>query len=313
MRLYKILPAAVAAIILVAIIAYTNPVLLANELMKSDLQFILLALVVSTISAVMRVLKWSVLINVGIKSLFPVQILGLTISNFTPGKIAEPAKAVLLKMRHGTDVSASLPSIIWERVNDLLVLITLSLIAIQTLALEKNMLFIGFISIGIFAFTIALFILTVKNERFGKRIFGVFRKFPILNKISENFIDTFYKNKIKKRMILTGLLITVIPWLMEGYIFYFALRAVGIEAEPFKLAGIIALAVLIGVLSSLPGGLGSFEAVMIVMLGIIGIAGTTAIAGLILYRFLSFFYVAFLGWLSFLYLSRHMDVKSVLK
>lgn len=313
MRLYKLVPAAIAIIILGAIIVFANPVLLAGELIKSDIRYILLALAVSSVSAFFRVLKWAVLINVDVKKLFPIQILGLTISNLTPGKIAEPAKAVLLKMRHGTNVSMSLPSIIWERVNDLIILIALSAIAIQSLALEKNMLYIGFASIGIFAVMVLLFILLLKSERFGKRIFSGFSRFPVLNKISESFIDTFYRSRIRKRTILKGLLITVVPWILEGYIFYFSLLAIGIEAEPFRLAGIIALAVLVGVLSSLPGGLGSFEAVTILLLGLTGITGIKVIAGLILYRFLSFWYIAFLGWLSFLYLSRSLDVKSVLK
>lgn len=313
MRIYKILPATIAIIILAAIIAYANPALLIGELLRSDLRYVALALMVSTLSAFTRVLKWSILVDVNVRSLFPIQILGLTISNFTPGKLAEPAKAVLLKMRHGISISKSLSSIIWERVNDLLVLIVLSIIAIQALALEKNLLYIGFASIVVFAVMASLFVIFLKSEGFGRRLFKIFTKLPLLNRISESFIESFYTSKTRKRRILASLVITVFPWLMEGYIFYFSLRAVGIEAEPFRLAGIIALAVLIGVLSSLPGGLGSFEAVTILMLGVVGIAGTKVIAGLILYRFLSFWYIAFLGFLSFLYLSRHLDIRSVLK
>lgn len=313
MRLYKMLSLVVVIAILLAIIAYANPVLLVNELVKSDIRFVLAALAVSSIGTFFRVLKWSVLVNVSVRELLPIQLLGIATSNFTPGKIAEPIKAVLLKMRHGVSVSKSLPSIIWERINDLLVLIALSVIAIQALALEKNLLFAGSASIVVFSVIIVLFIIVLKNERVGKMLFAALVRLPLLNRISASFVETFYKNKIRKRAILTGLAITVVPWLMEGFIFYFSLMAVGIEAEPLKLAGIIALAALIGVLSSLPGGLGSFEAVTILMLGTLGITGTKAVAGLILYRALSFWYIAFLGWLSFLYLSRHLDVKSALK
>jgi len=313
MRLYNIVLLLIGLALLGGIIAYSNPALLAAELAKSDMRFILAALTVSTIGAFTRVLKWSVLVGVGPRALFPVQVLGITISNFTPGKLAEPAKAVLLKMRHGVDVSRSLPSIIWERINDLFVLVLLAVLAIQSMTLESNFLYIGFLSIGVFSAMILLFLGVLKNEGFGRRLFQLARKFPLLNKISENFIETFYNNKIKKRTILVCFVITVMAWILEGYIFYFSLLAVGVEANPITLAGIIALAALIGVLSSLPGGLGSFEAVVILMLGITGITGPKAVAGLILFRFVSFWYFGFLGVLSFLYLSRRLDVKSAFK
>ncbi len=313
MRLFKIVSTAVAIMLLALIIFSANPVLLAGELAKSDIRFILIAIAISTAGAFIRVLKWGVLVNVGVMKLFPVQLLGLTVSNFTPGKVAEPAKAVLLKMRYGVDVSKSLPSIIWERINDLLVLVALSITAIQFLAPQGRMLLVGYASVALFITMIVVFIAVLKNERFGKRIFKLASRLPFLNRITESFIDTFYRSKIKSTAILKSLAITVLPWILEGYIFYFALQAVGINAEPFKLAGIIALAVLVGVMSSLPGGLGSFEAVSIIMLGMAGITGTKVVAGLILYRFLSFWYVSFLGWMSFIYLSRSLDMKSVLK
>ncbi len=313
MRMFKILTTSVAVAILLIIILYANPALLAAELAKSDVQFVAFALLVSTAAAFMRVLKWEALINVGIVRLLPIQIVGMMMSNFTPGKIGEPIKAVLLKMRYGTDVSRALPSIIWERINDLFVLIVLSVAAIQFLAPQGNMLLVGYASIGLFATMITVFVIVLKNERFGKRLFNAVRRLPFLNRISENFIDTFYKSGINLRHVLLSLAITFVPWILEGYIFYFALRAVGIEAEPLKLAGIISLAVLIGVMSSLPGGLGSFEAVAILMLGMTGFTGAKAIAGLMLYRFLSFWYNTFLGGLSFVYLSRKLDMKSLMK
>lgn len=310
---YRIIPAAIAITILMAIIISANPAVLAGELAKSDLRLVAAAMLVSTAGAAFRVLKWSVLVGVGPVRLAPVQLLGVTISNFTPGKLAEPAKAVLLKMHQGVNVSRTLPSIIWERINDLIVLIALSAIAIQSLTLETNLLYIGFASILVFAAMIAMFVLVLKSERFGTRMFRLARRLPVLNRISENFIHAFYKNRIRKRTVLKSLVITIIPWTLEGYIFYFSLLAVGLEADPLMLAGIVALAALIGVLSSLPGGIGSSEAVMLVLLGVTGLSGSKAVAGMILFRFLSFWYFSFLGFLSFIYLSRRLDVKGVLK
>ena len=306
----RILLIGLSIAILIGIILYADPVLLLSILSKSDLKYVILAFIVANISMSLRVLKWRVLLkNVGFLELFPVQIFGMAASNFTPGKIAEPTKAVILKMKKGRAVSETLPTVIWERIMDILVLIIFSLIAIPFLT--QAFLLISSISIALFLGLIITFLIILYKKNIGIRIFNFIRRFPILKRISRNFIKTFYKTKIEKKRLIGCFFLTIIPWFLEGVILYLSFLALGIDSNPLILAGIIALSLLIGIASSLPGGLGSTEAVMVIILGIIGIESTIGIAGIMLARFLTFWYGAFAGALCFFYLSKKIDLSAL--
>jgi glycosyltransferase 2 family protein len=313
LKKYRFFLLGVSLAIMAIIVWYSNPAALLSLLSTADMRYIALAFVLSNISICFRVLKWKALLNkVGFRELYPVQMLGITISNFTPGKLGEPIKTLLLKMRKGIAVSESLSSILWERVLDIIILCTFALFALQTIGLNSDLYFVSLASIAIFAAIIITFLLILESKRIGMKIFSFFKKFPLLNKISEDFIETFYKSKVKKRKIALSIIFTAIPWLLEGFVFYCAFMAFGISLSPLNLAWIVALSVLIGVASFLPGGIGSTDAAMIFLLGIMGIGSTIAVATVLLYRFISMWYGVFVGGLSFVYLSRKIDLKKIL-
>ena len=124
---------------LAVLIWYSNPVAMASLIEKSSKVYIIAGLSVSLFAVSLRVVKWMVLLeNVGFLELYPIQLVGITISNFTPGKIAEPGKAVLLKIMKNISVSASLPTIIWERILDIVVLVGFSALAPNFLSLDPQ-------------------------------------------------------------------------------------------------------------------------------------------------------------------------------
>lgn len=304
----------ISIVILLVIIWYANPVILINIIMKSDVKYLILAFVITTLSMCIRVLKWNVLLNnVRFVDLFPVQMLGITISNLTPGKIAEPIKAIILKVRTGVSVSSSFPSIIWERIMDVVILILFALVAIQIFGFQSNLMFLSFMSIGLFVILIIILLFVLTNKKFGYKLFGFLRKFPLIKKVSQNFMKNFYKSKIKKRRLLMCLFFTFVSWFLDGIAFYLTLLALNITINPIILSGIIALSVLIGIVSTLPGGLGSTETVMILLLSLVGVYSTIAIAGVMLLRLISFWYSMFVGGLSFIYLSKKIDFNQLKK
>ena len=176
---YRLLMFAISFVILIAIVWYADPVKLISLLANGDITYIFLAILVSGFSMIIRVLKWKVLLDgVGFLEIFPIQILGMTVSNLTPGKIGEPTKALLLKMCKGISVSESLPSIIWERIIDVILLILLGAVAIQLISVESKFFMIGFFSIGAFVFLITMLLLVLYSKNIGKRVFSFFRRFP---------------------------------------------------------------------------------------------------------------------------------------
>ncbi|MBI5060820.1 MAG: flippase-like domain-containing protein [Candidatus Aenigmarchaeota archaeon] len=304
---------AVSLLILAALIWYANPASMAGVIVKSNIYYLAAAFVVATISLCLRVLKWQALLDgVGFTELFPVQMLGITISNFTPGKIAEPLKAIILRMRKGVQIAVSLPSIIWERILDVIVLIVFSLLAIQMISFQSRIMLLSFISIAAFSALIVLLLLVLYNKKIGFRIFAFLHKLPLVKKLPEDFMKNFYESKIRKTRLSLCFIITLVAWMFDGVVLYLTMLALGIMLNPLVLAGIIALSVLIGVASTLPGGLGSTEAVMILLLGVVGVSSTTAVAGVMLSRFISFWYGILVGAVSLIYLSKKIDMKQVL-
>jgi len=94
-------------------------------------------------------------------------------------------------------------------------------------------------------------------------------------------------------------------------IFYLVLLSMGISSDFVLLAGIVCLSALIGIASSLPGGIGSSEIVMIFLIGLTGVAGSVAVSAVFIYRIMTFWFGAFIGGLSFIYLSRKVDMKNL--
>lgn len=312
LKKYRFILILISFLILFAIIWYANPWLLFEYLSKSDLRYVALGLMASITALFFRVLKWRVLLDgVGLLELVPIQLLGMSISNFTPGKAAEPTKAVILKLRKGLDVSKTLPSVIWERIMDIIIIVLISLLTIQFIGIRANFYLISLISVSVFIGLIILLLVVLYSKRVGMAVFSLLRKLPFLKGISSSFMDTFYKERVKKRRLILCFFITLIPWVLDGVVLYFAMLALGFELPLLAAIGISALFVLIGIASSLPGGIGSAETVGILLLGIVGVGPALATAGVFLARFLSFWFSILAGGLSFVYLSRKIDLKGL--
>ncbi len=300
-------------LILIAVILYSDPSELAKVASGADFSFIILALAVSFLSLVLRVGKWWVLLDgVPFTRVFPIQIFGMAFSNFTPGKVAEPTKAILLKMDSGKSVARTLPTIVWERIFDLIVLILMALVGIFFFGLSQYA-SLGFVAIGIFCTLIIVLLIAMRNKPFGIRIFNFFRRFPIIKRVSKDFIESFYETRMKTDRLFLSFLLTAGAWVLEGFILYYVLLSIGISLNPIMLVSLLALADLIAIASFLPGGLGTFEVVSVLFLGAFGIATPTAAAAIIIFRFASFWFSAFVGALCFIYLSRRINVRDVLK
>lgn len=102
---------------------------------------------------------------------------------------------------------------------------------------------------------------------------------------------------LRVRALTLGLLLGLIAWLLEGA----GLCLLGSIVEPGDLTitaavGIYAISELLGVVSLIPGGLGSTEAVMIALLAARGYAITAAILISLTYRLVTLWLAVGLGW-----------------
>src|SRR3989338_1387096 len=310
MKKLKIIASAASIGLLAAVIALSDPAALLRTASEANKAYIGAAFAVSALSVCFRVLKWKILVGVDYFTLFPVQLFGMTVSNFTPGKAGEPAKALALKTVTGIPVARSLATVIWERIMDILVLLVLSAAFMQGASLGGDLLRFSYAGMGIFAAAFLLLLLVLTSRRFGGSLFAMLRRLPPLKGLSSGFLETFYGTSFPKSVLAKSFLVTAVPWILDAFVLYLVLLSLGLEMPVIALAGVISISTIIGVASSLPGGIGSMEAVASLLLTSLGIAGVTAVAAILIFRAATFWFGSLLGALSFLYISRKYDMRA---
>jgi len=311
----KIISLVLSLLILAAIVWYSDPVKLITMMATINPIYIIAGLILSTISTLfVRVMRWKVLLkDVTFSEIWPIQLFGMAVSNLTPGKIAEPIKAIVLKVRKNIPVSTSLQSIMWERIIDVIILILFSMVAINIISLGTNFFYLGIISIIIFIILIALILAVMKYQAFGFKIIHFLRKFPVLKNISDDFIRNFYETKTLRKSLILCFALTLIAWILDGLSFYLIFIALGMNITFLATISLVSFALLISIVSFLPGGLGSFEVIMVVFLGMFGVTASTATAGVLLARFVTIWYSLLLGVFAFIYLSKVINMKDLKK
>ena len=222
-------------------------------------------------------------------TMFPVTCIGYMGNNIYPARAGEVLRAVILKRREAVPVSASLATIIVERIFDGVVMLSFVFINLPELArLTSASGFVGNIQqvavYGTGAFVAALV------------IFLLAAMFPTVTaKIGQWFIDRFLPARMRENVtgimhkfldglaslrspfnILMVFVTSVVIWLFETLKYWFVMHAFGFSVSFFALMlmnGIVNLATTI---PSAPGYIGTFDAPGIAVLAAYGVPQATA-------------------------------------
>ncbi len=240
-----------------------------------------------------RAWRWHYLLKpikeIPTRTMFPITTIGYMGNNIYPARAGEVLRAVILKRREGVPVSASLATIIVERIFDGVVMLAFIFINLPELAkLTSASGFVGNIQQvavwGTIAFSAALV------------IFLLAAMFPAVTaKIGQWFIDRFLPSRLREKVtslmhrfldglaslrspanILMVFLTSVIIWLFETLKYWFVMHAFGFSVSFFALMlmnGIVNLATTI---PSAPGYIGTFDAPGIAVLSAYGVQQATA-------------------------------------
>jgi len=297
----KILTFLIAIILFGAIIYFSNITKVIEVLSKSNVYFIVLALISGVILIVLKSFRWKFMltfinVHASFYNAFSSFNAALFLGNITPGRLLEPIRGYLLKLKMKCSFSETTLLVVAERVIDILIYIVFSIITIEIVKtqLPENIARISLITLSA-AFVISVIGLFVLNsKKFTLKFFTLISKFPIVKKFrnkissfSKKFSSAFYKIMSVKKLTLT-LVITCIIWIFEGLVLYFALLSIGIQLSILVCIGFVCLSILIGLLSFLPGGLGSTEVVLILLISSLNISLPESTAAVIVYRFISY-------------------------
>jgi uncharacterized protein (TIRG00374 family) len=240
-----------------------------------------------------RAWRWHYLLKpikeIPTRTMFPITTIGYMGNNIYPARAGEVLRAVILKRREAVPVSASLATIIVERIFDGVVMLAFVFINLPELAkLTSGSGFVGNIQqvalYGTAAFLAALviFLLAAMFPTVTARIGQWFidRVLPVrLREKTTGIMHKFLDGLASLRSPLNILMVfvtSVIIWLFETLKYWFVMHAFGFTVSFFALMlmnGIVNLATTI---PSAPGYIGTFDAPGIAVLTAYGVDQATA-------------------------------------
>jgi len=240
-----------------------------------------------------RAWRWHYLLGpikkIPTKTMFPITTIGYMGNNIYPARAGEVLRAVILKRKEGVPVSASLATIIVERIFDGVVMLAFVFVNLPELAkltgasgFVGNIQQVAVIGTGAFLGALAVFLLAAM--------------FPqVTIKIGTWFIERFLPQRLREKVsgimhkfldglaslrspfnVLMVFLTSVIIWLLETGKYWFVMHAFAFNVSFFALMlmnGIVNLATTI---PSAPGYVGTFDAPGIAVLTAYGVDQATA-------------------------------------
>ncbi len=208
----------------------------------------------------------------------------------TPGKAGEATRSIYLHQR-GIGWNQSLSAFFVERLLDLFAILLLSLAALKAFP-DYN--WIGYITASLVAL-----VLWALHSRLLRKILQRLSQAsrPKLSSASSRLSALLQSSGtlLKPRLLSGGMLLGLISWGGEGAALYLILQELGAPVSLNLAIGIYGVGILAGALSFIPGGLGSTEAVMALMLVASGVDSATAIAATLLCRIATLWFAVLIG------------------
>lgn len=208
----------------------------------------------------------------------------------TPGKAGEGVRAIFLA-RRGVSYPHTLAVMFAERFLDLMAIALLSMLVL--IAFSGYVLWIV-IPVGVLVFTL----LAIRRRNLllaaRKRVSDPQGR---LGKLAHAAVSAWDHAFVLTdwRPLYAGLALGLIAWAAEGVSVYLIAQRLDLSLALETAIGIYAVSMLVGALSFVPGGLGSTEAAMTLLLKLVGIAASTAIGVVLIARIATLWFAVALG------------------
>lgn len=292
---------AISVYAVVAVFSGGDEVWAALNSISWQLWAVLLAL--SLLNYVLRYYRWHLYIaHNNPSSISHWQHLSIYIAGFaltmTPGKAGEAMRSLYLK-QHGISHQRSIGALFVERIMDLLTILMMAALGVTFLSGGQSLI-AGLITLGIVF--IAIVVVKIPKEKIiASRLV---QSLPEKLRHVIVFIESMLNNAndlLSLRFIALGLAIGLLAWGFEGYGLYLTMEAF-IEQMPITetntvsiAMAIYGMAILLGAISFLPGGLGGTEAAMMFMLVKMGFDHASAVAITFICRLVTLWFAMALG------------------
>lgn len=240
-----------------------------------------------------RAWRWHYLLGpikkIPTRVMFPITTIGYMGNNIYPARAGEVLRAVLLKRREGVPVSASLATIIVERIFDGVVMLAFVFINLPELAgltgssgLLGSIQQVAVIGTGVFIGALLVFLLAAMFPQVTSRLMsGLIRRLlpRRMQERAHGLMSRFLDGLASLRSpfnVLMVFLTTIVIWLLETGKYWFVMHAFPFQVSFFALMLMNGLANLATTIPSAPGYIGTFDAPGIAVLTAYGVDQATA-------------------------------------
>ncbi len=260
-----------------------------HDLQGAEYIWIIPGVLVYFVAVWARTWRWHYLLRpiqrVSLKDLFPVVVIGYMGNNVYPFRAGEVIRAWVLKRNSGVSISASLATIIVERIFDGLVMLIFVFAALpfakipppfDQLVVWMTILFLGALAV--------FFVLALRPDFTRQMVHTISERFVPIERarerivaLADRFIDGLASLRSPADLGMT-LVTSVVIWLTETTKYWFVMHAFHFEVSFIVLMLMTAVVNLATTLPSSPGYVGTFDAPGIAVLQAFGVNANVAAA-----------------------------------
>ncbi len=280
---------AVSAFFLALALPGLKPAEVWNDLRTANYLWLIPSVAVYFVAVVVRTWRWHYLLKplkaVTVRRLFPVVVIGYMGNNIFPFRIGELLRAYVLKRNEAVSVSASLATVIVERIFDGLTMLLFVFVALPTVPSLPAELRVIVLAGGVLFFgALIVFLFLAARPALAARLYV-----PLIDRAAparfrrplHGFIDRFMTGLASLRdfrHIVMIFFTSVLIWLLETVKYWFVMHAFNFEVSFFALMLMNGIVNLATTLPAAPGYLGTFDTPGIAVLGAFGVGKDTATA-----------------------------------
>lgn len=249
----------------------------------------------SFLSYVVRFFRWQIYIrhagwNIETKTHFLYYLAGFALTT-TPGKTGETIRSVLLRP-HGVPYPVSLACFFSERLLDVIVI---GLLASFTVTI-----FDDYDVFVLITCTVILVFLMLIRSTLILRLLNYFASLTNAHWLRHLFIHSTTllqtaQQFLRWHLLMVGISLGLLAWVIQGLAFYFIVFKLGLEISLLAAMGIYAISLLAGAVSFIPGGVGTTELVMGVLISLLGAEPAIAVAVPLISRLSTLWFAVVLG------------------
>ena len=249
--------------------------------------YIIPVVLTSLASLYLRSYRWGVMLERLVSydqwTLFKLSSIGFMAIGVLPARLGEFVRPYLVKQHSGVRMSATMATVVLERVFDLLTLMLFLFVVLVKISLPPEIFKAGIIMLTISLAVLTVLIILGTKRDFSARIIGrVLRFLPgRIGKPAAHLADSFLEGlqllpDVKKTLWV--LLLSLVNWLLVGVSNYVLFYAFGMHLSIFNAFAVLAIVALGVMIPAAPGFIGTYHYACVLGLTSFGIAKSEALS-----------------------------------